>query len=32
VRERCSTCQWIADIKDPVERERLRRWLEDLDR
>jgi hypothetical protein len=24
---RCSTCQWIADIPDPVERERLREFL-----
>jgi hypothetical protein len=27
VRERCLTCQWLADIPDPVEREKLREVL-----
>jgi hypothetical protein len=30
VRERCLTCQWLADIEDPVERETLRRWYREL--
>ena len=30
VRERCLTCQWIADIEDPVERETLRRLYQEL--
>jgi hypothetical protein len=29
---RCVTCQWIARIEDPVERETLRRWYRELDR
>jgi hypothetical protein len=27
VRKRCMTCQWIADFPDPVDRERVRKWL-----
>jgi hypothetical protein len=27
VRERCLVCQWIAEIKDPKNRERLRAWF-----
>jgi hypothetical protein len=27
VRERCRTCQWIADIADEQDREKLRQWL-----
>jgi hypothetical protein len=29
VRERCMTCQWIANVPDPVEREEIRAWLGD---
>jgi hypothetical protein len=29
VRERCRTCQWIADITDEQDREKLRQWLID---
>jgi hypothetical protein len=28
VRERCLTCQWLFEIKDPVEREKVRKFLE----
>jgi hypothetical protein len=27
VRERCHVCQWVADLPDPVERERALQWL-----
>jgi hypothetical protein len=25
---RCATCQWLADIEDPIEREKLRAFLD----
>jgi len=28
---RCATCQWLADVPDDLDRERLRAWLKDLD-
>jgi hypothetical protein len=28
--KRCLTCQWLANIKDPAERETLRRWYREL--
>jgi hypothetical protein len=31
VRERCLTCQWLADLSDPLERELLRAMLKDDD-
>jgi hypothetical protein len=30
VRERCLTCQWIADIPDEAERKTLRRWYQEI--
>ena len=27
---RCGTCQWVADIEDPVAREQVRKHLADL--
>ena len=29
---RCATCQWLADMPDAVNRERVRQWLNDLDK
>lgn len=26
---RCASCQWLADIADPIEREKLRKVIED---
>lgn len=26
---RCLTCQWLAEIDDPLERERLRKFLDE---
>jgi hypothetical protein len=28
VRKRCLTCQWLAEISDPVDREALRKLLD----
>jgi len=28
---RCAQCIWLSGIKDPVERERLRQFLKDID-
>lgn len=28
---RCATCQWLADVPDPLDRERLRAWLKEID-
>lgn len=30
VRERCRPCQWVADIPDPVERQKIKEWLTEL--
>jgi hypothetical protein len=30
VRERCHSCQWVADIPDPEERAGIRTWLESV--
>jgi hypothetical protein len=27
--DRCATCAWIAKIDDPIEREKLKRFLKD---
>jgi predicted amidophosphoribosyltransferase len=32
VRERCHTCQWLADHPDPVEREQLRALIDGRER
>jgi hypothetical protein len=28
---RCATCQWLADVPDALDRERLRAWLASLE-
>jgi hypothetical protein len=30
VRERCLTCQWVAEIEDPVEREKVHEFLAEI--
>ena len=28
---RCATCQWIADLPDELDRERLRQWFKTME-